>query len=103
MQDSSQEASIQCEFIVRSKATGCMVVLTSEQGREEYRLTRNTSSNLAILQVTLRHVISSYLEVEAFDIELDGSIGSVAVPGMFRVRPGVDVPGKLNFITCSWC
>lgn len=97
-EDSSQDASIQCEFIVGSKATGCMVVLTSEQGREEYHLTRNTLTNSAILRVTLRHVVSSYVDVEAFDIELDGLIGSVAVPGMFRVGP--ELPGKhYNFIT----
>ena len=83
-EDSSQDASIQCEFIMGSKATGCMVVLTREQGREEYRLTRNTITNSAIRRVTLRHVVSSYVDVEAFDVEFDGSIGSVAVPGMFR-------------------
>ena len=98
-EDSSQDASIQCEFIVGSKARGCMVVLTREQEREEYRLTRNTITNSAILRVTLRHVVSSYVDIEAFDVEFDGSIGSVAVPGMFRK---VDLPGKYNFITYSW-
>ena len=96
-EDSSQDASIQCEFIVGSKATGCMVVLTREQGQEEYRLTRNAITNSAILRVTLRHVVSSYVDIEAFDVEFDGLIGSVAVPGMLRK---LDLTaGKYNFIT----
>ena len=96
-EDSSQDASIQCEFIVGSKATGCMVVLTREQGQEEYRLTRNTITNSAIRRVTLRHVASSYVDVKAFDVEIDGSIGSVAVPGMLHK---LDLTaGKYNFIT----
>lgn len=93
LMEGSQDASIQCEFIVGSKATGCLVALTSEQGQEDYRLMRNMMTNLATLRVTLRHIVSSYLEVEAFDIEYDGSVGSLAVPGILHVSP--EIPGKL--------
>ena len=73
---------IQCEFITGSTASGCMVVLT---GFSEYNinLTRsiNTCINSATTTITLDHPPSSYTGVEAFDIESDGSVGSLAVPG----------------------
>ena len=73
-------SSIQCEFIAGSNATGCMVVLT---GFVPYHinLTRNPSTNLINSTVTLEHPLSCYTGVEAFDIESDGSVGSLAVPG----------------------
>ena len=95
LMESSQYGSIQCEFIMGSKATGCIVVLTSEQGREDYCLIRNTTTNSATLRVTLRHVVSSYLEVEAFDIEFDDSNGSLAVPGVFNFHVRPEVTGKI--------
>lgn len=93
--EDSQDASIQCDFMVSSKARGCMVVLTSGHGREDYNLIRNTVTNLATLRVTLKHVVSSYLEVEAFDIEFDGSAGSLAVPGILHVIS--ETPGNIVF------
>ena len=74
--------TIQCEFITGSNATGCMVVLTNEEGQKvQYNLTRNQSTNLATLTVTLELPLSCYDGVEAFDIESDGSVGSLTVPG----------------------
>ena len=94
LMEGSQYASIQCQFIMGSKATGCVVVLTSEQEREDYRVIRNTTTNLATLRVNLRQVVSSYLEVEAFDIEFDDSIGSLAVPGVLNFHVQPEVTGK---------
>ena len=95
LMEGSQYASIQCEFIMGSKATGCTVVLTSEQGREDYCLIRNATTNSATLRVTLRYVVSSYLEVEAFDIEFDDSNGSLAIPGVFDFHFQPEITGKL--------
>ena len=53
-------------------------------GLKEYNLnlTRdNISTNSATTTVTLEHPPSCYTGVEAFDIESDSSIGSLAVPG----------------------
>ena len=92
--EGSLDVSIQCEFIQGSKAMGCLVVLTSEEETEKYRLTRNTRANLV---VTLKHAPSRYVGVEAFDIESDGSIGSLAVPGeIIHFRP--EMPGKLLMV-----
>lgn len=89
----SQDAFIQCEFIMGSKAKGCMVVLTSDQGQETYQLLRNTATNLATLRVTLRHVLSSYVQVQAFDLECNGQNGTLAVPGeIIHINP--EVTGK---------
>ena len=76
---------IQCEFVAGSTASGCMVVLT---GFETYNinLTMDTSTNSATTTVTLEHPPSCYTGVEAFDIESDGSVGSLVVPGQLGGR-----------------
>jgi hypothetical protein len=92
---------IQCEFVPGSTATGCMVVLT---GLEAYNvnLTRNIHTNSATTTVTLEHPPSCYTGVEAFDIESDGSVGSLSVPGQLGGRletlctPVETLPGKLE-------
>jgi hypothetical protein len=80
---------IQCEFITGSNAIGCMVVLT---GFVPYyvNLTRNPSTNSSTTTVTLEHPPSCYTGVEAFDIEFDGSVGSLAVPG--QLATGQETP-----------
>ena len=78
-------STIQCEFITGSNAAGCMVLLTSENGQEEhYNLTKIPNMNCSTLTVTLKHPLSSYNGVVAFDIESDGSIGSLAISGQLR-------------------
>ena len=76
---------IQCEFVAGSTASGCMVVLT---GFVAYHvnLTRNPNTNLATITVTLEYPPSCYTGIEAFDIEADGSVGTLAVPGQLAGR-----------------
>jgi hypothetical protein len=76
---------IQCEFVAGSTASGCMVVLTGLEAYN-YNLTRNISTNSATMTVTLEHPPSCYTGVEAFDIESNGSVGSLVVPGQLRSR-----------------
>ena len=78
-------STIQCGFIPGSDATGCMVVLTGFVPHH-VNLTRNPSTNLTTSTVTLEHLPSCYTGVEAFDIESDGSVGSLAVPGQLGGR-----------------
>jgi hypothetical protein len=98
--EGANASTIQCEFITGSNAAGCMVVLT---GFVPYHvnLIRNPSTNLTTSTVTLEHTPSCYTGVEAFDIESDGSVGSLAVPGQLGGRLGTPctptetLPGKL--------
>ena len=95
---------IQCEFVAGSNASGCMVVLTGfEACIVNIYLTRNASTNSATTIITLEHPPSCFAGVEAFDIESDGSVGSLAVPGQLRGRLetpciiAVEIlPGKLK-------
>ena len=88
---------ILCQFLRGSNALGCMVVLT---GFMPYHvnLSRNASTNSATTTVTLEHPPSCYTGVEAFDIESDGSVGSLAVKGQLQGgRLGTPCsPGKIN-------
>ena len=102
LSNSTKNAStLQCEFITGSDATGCMVVLTSEyySQKTQYNLTRNRSK---IYEITLEYPPSCYTGVEAFDIESDGSVGTLPVPGQLTVishtqcTPGPPVSGPGN-------
>ena len=94
---------IQCEFVAGSTASGCMVVLTgSDAYKLNVNLTRNISTNSANTTVILEHPPFCYTGVEAFDIESDGSVGSLAVPGQLGGRLETScivaietLPGKL--------
>ncbi len=80
-------STVQCDFISGSDATGCMVVLTSGNGQKaQYILTRNQSTNSSTTTVALEYPPSCYTGVEAFDIEYDGSVGSLAVPGQLMIH-----------------
>ena len=86
VRDNKVIATVQCVFIMGSNARGCMVVLKSLYGKESQILTRNKTTNLAMSTITLNYVQSCYHGVEAFDIESDDTVGSLAVPGMIYMR-----------------
>ena len=68
--------TIQCEFITDSNAQGCMVVLVGEFGNTTVNLTRNSTH--AVMLNTIPN------DVFGFDIESDGSIRMLPVPGVVR-------------------
>ena len=70
---------VQCEFIIGSDAQGCLVILVGELDNFTLNLTR--SSKVTIETVIVTNPPSSYSKVLAFDVECDGSIGILAVPG----------------------
>ena len=85
--EGANASTIQCEFIAGSDATGCMVVLIGFVAYHvNLTMNINTCRNSAITTITLEHPPSSYTGVEAFDIESDGSVGSLAVPGQLGGR-----------------
>ena len=78
---------VRCDFIIGSNAQGCMVVVVvgNEQSNQtmEFNLTRqmNTSSASA----DIGNIVNEMTIIFAYDIEEDGSIGQVAVPGSVNI------------------
>ena len=68
---------VECVFISGSDAEGCLVILVGDFNNHTLNLTR--TNNSAITRVN--YYVSCYKEVISFDIEGDGSVGTVAVPG----------------------
>jgi hypothetical protein len=71
---------LQCNFMDDSSAQGCMVVLVSSFGTEKWNLTRNGTQSLEAVNVI--YPLSCYSQVYGYDIESDGSLGTLAVQGI---------------------
>ena len=73
---------VQCDFITGSDAQGCVVVLVGNFN-ETLNLTRpeNASDVSETYMFNLEYTISCFMSVLAYDIEKDGSIGSLAIYG----------------------
>ena len=70
---------VRCDFMAGSTAQGCVVVLVGElQGNVTVNFMRGTAVDEVINTV---HPTSCYNRVVAYDIESDGSVGNLAVPG----------------------
>ena len=69
---------VQCDFITGSDAQGCMIVLVGDYNNVSVTLLMNLT-NSEIINVTTS--VSCYKRVIAFDIEYDGQVGTLAVPG----------------------
>ena len=76
--------TVQCEFISGSNAQGCLVVLIGQYDNITERLTRNNNTKL----VYVKYPQSCYRNVIAFDIESNGSVGLIAVPGYVKELTG---------------
>ena len=82
--------TIRCLFIAGSDARGCMVTLVATNGVDTYvvNITRQSSYDyVAIAESVILSTglpITCYDRVFAYDIEKDGSIGALPVPGELR-------------------
>ena len=76
---------VQCVFITDSNAQGCMVVLVSDFGNSTCVLDRIDPCVLEFFNTTDPFIVS-FCKLFAFDIESDGSIGTLAVPGVIMSR-----------------
>ena len=79
---------LQCEFITGTDAQGCSVVLLGRKEIDNVTFTMNitktdASSTLTILErlINSTYLFSCYQSVHGFDIESDGLVGALAVPG----------------------
>lgn len=68
-----------------SEAKGCMVVLLGESENTTVTLMRNISDTEKMIVHRLAYPLSCYDRVLAYDIESDGSTGTLAVPVMMHV------------------
>ncbi len=71
--------NIKCVFISGYTAQGCMVMLLGEVDNTTVNLTRDQNARI----FNSAYSVSCYNTVIAFDIELNGSIGVIPVPGDF--------------------
>ena len=79
------QVRLECDFILGSDADGCVVVLLSsgEVDNTTLNSTReNNSSQMAVTQYELPSPLHCYYRAYALDVESDGSIGSLPVPGV---------------------
>ena len=89
---------VQCDFITGSNAQGCMVVFVGDFN-ETLNLTRseNASDVSETYMFNLQYTISCFEKVLAYDIERDGSIGSLAIYGVLHI---VNNAGSLEDRKC---
>ena len=78
----SGDFNVQCHFISGSDAKGCMVVLIGQFDNHTMKLIRRSVDTLHTKKLELKYrTLSCYHSVVAYDIESDGLIGTLAVPG----------------------
>ena len=87
-----------CDYIPGSNANGCMVVLvggTPNVNNITVNLTRARDGSASTKVVYLTLPTLCYDQVFAFDIEYDGSVAAIAVPGRLITseEPSVSVVG----------
>ena len=73
--------TVLCEFIAGSDAQGCVVVLVSEYENVTLNLTRSNGCSVK----TLSGEGLKFTGVFGFDIEADGSVGTLPVAGEITV------------------
>ena len=77
------EITLKCTFATGSPARGCMVMFKSEYYRKITRnWTRSNNSKHVEETFNLGQPLYCYSQLLGYDIEFDGSIGSLAVPGV---------------------
>ena len=90
--DSALTIAILCNFITGSNAQGCMVVLVVEFSNLTVNLTRDNACTVKSLtqSATLHYVFG-------FDIESDGYIGILPVPGVvIQTTTSLCVPSEVT-------
>ena len=80
LKDNTQTILVTCDFIRGSDAQGCMVILVGELDNITVNLTRENLHTTGTINLT--HLLSCYYEIIGFDIESNGSVGTLAVPGV---------------------
>ena len=73
---------VSCDFLEGSDAKGCMVVLLGTYNNVTVNISRTHPNSESVTDtVNVELPTFCYNEMYAFDIEYDGSIGTLAIPG----------------------
>ncbi len=79
------KSNVTCHFFTGSDALGCMVILIGQFSNHTMKLMkRSADSNITEHTEELKleaNSLSCYNRIVAFDIESDGSVGTLPVPG----------------------
>ena len=87
--DDQRTFIVECEFIPGSDAQGCLVVLVRELDNVTVTLTRNSQ----VGTIKVANSPSSFFKVLAFDVEYNGSVGTLAIPGDIIIIANKDNKG----------
>ena len=80
---------VTCDFILGSDAQGCMVVLVGQSENTTINITMDDECTVKILP----HA-TTLSDIFGFDIEYDGSVGTLAIPG--TITATADIPPCLS-------
>ena len=81
----SGDLNVTCHFLAGSDALGCVVILIGQFHNDTMKLMKRSADTVhtAVLK-PISKSLSCYNRVVAFDIESDGSIGTLPVPGYWE-------------------
>ena len=85
----NNSVTIRCDFIAGSDALGCVVILVGEVTNTTVLVDRDDTTGVGVASTELPLPLSCYHEVLAFDIEADGSNGTLPVLGMLNTTQQV--------------
>ena len=101
--EESVSARIRCDFITGSNAQGCLVVVVVGDGKGSqtltFNLTRQRNTSTAFKEIrSLVNGSNCYnvVMIFAYDIEEDGSVGNLAVPGRLQNGHTLDCSSQTN-------
>ena len=78
-----------CHFLTGSDALGCMVILIGQSSNHTVKLMKRSADIVHTEELKLENKsLSCYDRIVAFDIESDGSVGALSVPGHLERSTG---------------
>ena len=86
--DDNDVITVKCDFLANSDAQGCMVVLLGESNNLTVNITRDET--ISVCTVVVDAFNETFHTVLGFDIESDGSVYDIGVPGVVLMASDTD-------------